>query len=107
MYRPVLRSLYSESPGPLVFKAGTALMFAFGLRRFSDDLDFTRSPSLDVRKLVVRAATDLRNLGKTSTPKQESDRWTWEPRYKKVTLQCRPTLFKIPEQTANGTLEPR
>jgi predicted nucleotidyltransferase component of viral defense system len=74
----VLRSLYSESPGSLVFKGGTALMFAFGLRRFSDDLDFTGSPSLDAKKLVERAATDLKNLGMPSKAKQESDRRTGE-----------------------------
>lgn len=59
----ILRSIYSAAGGQLVFKGGTGLMFALGLRRFSDDLDFTAERQVVVEQLAKEAVADLNNLG--------------------------------------------
>ena len=46
----------------LVFKGGTALQKAYGLNRFSDDLDFT-SEKEDLEKIANRIKTDLAIFG--------------------------------------------
>lgn len=47
-----LAALYSVSATEFVFKGGTALQKAYGLDRFSEDLDFTASASVDALHLV-------------------------------------------------------
>lgn len=57
----ILRSIYSlQNP---VFKGGTALMFRFGLNRFSEDLDFTHSGEKDPDELMEVIREDLGYLG--------------------------------------------
>ena len=63
----ILRSIYSTAGDQIVFKGGTGLMFALGLNRFSDDLDFTAEKRVDVENLAKEAITDLNNLGISST----------------------------------------
>lgn len=43
--------LYQEYGNELVFKGGTALKKCYGLGRFSEDLDFTCSKRIDIKKL--------------------------------------------------------
>ena len=50
-----LASLYSVSSTEFVFKGGTALQKAFGLDRFSEDLDFTFNSDADPLELVENA----------------------------------------------------
>jgi len=63
----ILRSIYSQySP---VFKGGTALMFIIGLNRFSEDLDFTISEEINLRKMPNKIKSDLELFGITSRTK--------------------------------------
>lgn len=57
----IIRSIYSMQ-GP-VFKGGTALMFRFGLDRFSEDLDFTNTGEKDPDDLMEVIREDLGYLG--------------------------------------------
>lgn len=59
----ILRSIYSTAGSKIVFKGGTGLMFSLGLRRFSDDLDFTAEKQAAVEPLAKEAVADLNNLG--------------------------------------------
>jgi len=58
----ILRSIYSmQNP---VFKGGTALMFRYGLNRFSEDLDFTGARETDNPDHILgEIRQDLRYLG--------------------------------------------
>ena len=62
----VLRSLYSRCD--MAFKGGTALMFADGLNRFSEDLDFTATAGVEenISDIVAR---DLALMGVKSVKK--------------------------------------
>ena len=72
----ILRSVYSTARGQIVFKGGTGLMFAFGLRRFSDDLDFTAEKHINVEELAKEAVTDLMNLGIPSSYSKSKGRFS-------------------------------
>lgn len=72
----ILRSIYSTARGQIVFKGGTGLLFAFGLRRFSDDLDFTAVKQIDVESMARDAVADLNNLGIPSTYSQASGKFS-------------------------------
>ena len=50
----------------LVFKGGTAMAKAFGLNRFSEDLDFTAVKKIDLEKILRRIVEELRLLGATA-----------------------------------------
>jgi predicted nucleotidyltransferase component of viral defense system len=57
----LLRSLYSRyNPA---FKGGTALMFADGLNRFSEDLDFTTTGDASLARLSGTVTDDLEYVG--------------------------------------------
>jgi len=62
----ILRSLYSKfNP---IFKGGTALMFSYGLNRFSEDLDFTQSEKeLDGQDIIETIIGDLEYIGIASS----------------------------------------
>lgn len=65
-----LSSLYSVSANEFIFKGGTALQKAFGLDRFSEDIDFTFKGD-DAGALIEKAVDDLArfaeaNLSKTT-----------------------------------------
>ncbi len=47
----ILFLIYQEYGNELIFKGGTALKKCYGLNRFSEDLDFTCSDKIDIRKL--------------------------------------------------------
>src|SRR3989337_4605846 len=57
----VLLFLYRHAGNWLVFKGGTALQKAYGLNRFSEDLDFTSINELS--EISYRIGDDLRNFG--------------------------------------------
>jgi len=58
----VLLFLYSRIKNELVFKGGTALQKAFGLNRFSIDLDFSSS-SNNSEKVFEKVVEDITNFG--------------------------------------------
>ncbi|MDD5503551.1 MAG: nucleotidyl transferase AbiEii/AbiGii toxin family protein [Candidatus Thermoplasmatota archaeon] len=47
----VLSGIYLEVSRELVFKGGTALFFFYGLDRFSEDLDFTKTGEFNPKKI--------------------------------------------------------
>lgn len=47
----------------LVFKGGTALQKAYGLNRFSEDMDFTSKKEGGLEDIALRIKTDLLNFG--------------------------------------------
>lgn len=67
-----LSSLYSVSANEFVFKGGTALQKAFGLDRFSEDLDFTfAGKGADVGRFVELAVDNLKKFTEASIAKKE------------------------------------
>ncbi|MFO8050659.1 MAG: nucleotidyl transferase AbiEii/AbiGii toxin family protein [Thermoplasmatota archaeon] len=59
-----LREIY-RNDSDLVFKGGTFIKHAFGLDRFSEDLDFTLFRKIDIRSLLNRASSSLERYGST------------------------------------------
>ncbi|MFH1209283.1 MAG: nucleotidyl transferase AbiEii/AbiGii toxin family protein [archaeon] len=55
----ILFSIYSNVGRDLVFKGGTCLFKIYKLNRFSEDLDFTLTKSIDIKKLSNKIASDL------------------------------------------------
>lgn len=66
-----LASLYSSSATEFVFKGGTALQKAYGLNRFSEDLDFTINTTEDVLPLLEKSATRMGGFAETTLLKGE------------------------------------
>ncbi|MEM3555995.1 MAG: nucleotidyl transferase AbiEii/AbiGii toxin family protein [Candidatus Micrarchaeia archaeon] len=67
-----LASLYTVSSNEFVFKGGTALQKAFGLDRFSEDLDFTFiGKSEEVGRLIERAVRELEKMTEARESKKE------------------------------------
>ena len=58
----ILFSIYSIVGKELVFKGGTCLYKIYKLNRFSEDLDFTLTKKLDIKKLASKIASDLELL---------------------------------------------
>lgn len=67
----ILKSLYSKYN--LFFKGGTALMFVYGLNRFSEDLDFTLSSKTSLKSLPEDIKRDLELSGIPSHIKKIKD----------------------------------
>jgi predicted nucleotidyltransferase component of viral defense system len=65
----ILNTLYDKQ---LVFKGGTYLWFFHGLRRFSEDLDFTSIEKVD-RRIFEGVANGLRLMGVENEAKIEVD----------------------------------
>jgi predicted nucleotidyltransferase component of viral defense system len=63
----LLLFLFEGSRGLLVFKGGTCLQKAFGLGRFSVDLDFTSRTEDDAEHVVASAAKNMSVFGFQST----------------------------------------
>jgi len=61
-----LNELYRKDDS-LVFKGGTYLKHAFGLDRFSEDLDFTVCDEADIPEMLREAAKDLGSYGVEAT----------------------------------------
>jgi len=55
----LLFSIYSNVGRELVFKGGTALYKIYKLNRFSEDLDFTLTKKLDIKKIINKIVSDL------------------------------------------------
>jgi len=47
----------------MIFKGGTALQKAYGLNRFSEDLDFTLIKNFNIDELMNKIKEDIRNFG--------------------------------------------
>ncbi len=47
----------------LVFKGGTALQKAYGLNRFSEDLDFTLNTDTNIEEIIEKIKKDIENFG--------------------------------------------
>ncbi len=55
--------LSRHTKNELVFKGGTALQKAYGLNRFSIDLDFTLNREISAREIIDRVIADLNKIG--------------------------------------------
>ena len=69
----VLSSLYASVSSELVFKGGTALLFFYGLNRFSEDLDFTVVKDVDLKKLCENVEQSLAYVGMPKRIGQKKD----------------------------------
>ena len=58
-----LRELYSSISQELVFKGGTCLQKAYGLHRFSRDLDFNLTKNIKITSVIERVAKKLADIG--------------------------------------------
>lgn len=58
----ILFSLYSKISNELVFKGGTCLYKFYKLNRFSEDLDFTLTKRIDIKKIFNKVLTDIELL---------------------------------------------
>jgi hypothetical protein len=58
-----LMNLYRRIGNELVFKGGTALQKAYGLNRFSEDLDFTLFKDTEIATVIERAVNRLNIFG--------------------------------------------
>ncbi|MEK6972870.1 MAG: nucleotidyl transferase AbiEii/AbiGii toxin family protein, partial [archaeon] len=54
----ILQLIYSQT-SVLLFKGGTAIKKAYGLKRFSEDLDFTRIGEVDFNELLEKISKEL------------------------------------------------
>ncbi|MBU0591233.1 nucleotidyl transferase AbiEii/AbiGii toxin family protein [Candidatus Micrarchaeota archaeon] len=60
----VLKSLFSNYSNKLIFKGGTSLWFFHGLRRFSEDLDFTaKIDEINTKNITTQVNNDLALMG--------------------------------------------
>jgi len=59
----VLYAIYRYLASELVFKGGTALFFFYGLDRFSEDLDITKTGEVDYRLLLDNITKTLNTFG--------------------------------------------
>lgn len=55
----ILFSIYSIAGKELIFKGGTCLYKIYKLDRFSEDLDFTLTERLDIKKIAEKIISDL------------------------------------------------
>jgi|SRR3989344_1179783 len=58
----ILFNLYRKFKSELVFKGGTCLYKAFGLNRFSEDLDFTYVENRDIQNIIEKVVNDIELL---------------------------------------------
>jgi len=68
-----LNELYSEDDS-LVFKEGTYLKHAYGLDRFSEDLDFTVYDEVNIERLMDGVSDSLRAYGVEATVDKVEDK---------------------------------
>jgi predicted nucleotidyltransferase component of viral defense system len=59
----ILFSLYSKISNELSFKGGTCLYKIYKLDRFSEDLDFTLTKKMDIKKIINKVIADLKLFG--------------------------------------------
>ena len=58
-----LRDLYSHINQELVFKGGTCLQKAYGLHRFSRDLDFNINGEINLKTMLEKISKELATIG--------------------------------------------
>ena len=66
-----LASLYGVSGGEFVFKGGTCLQKAYGLDRFSEDLDFNYDSEKDLAEFLEKAVVRMSAFAEASVAKSE------------------------------------
>ncbi len=66
----ILFSIYSNIGKELVFKGGTSLYKVYKLNRFSEDLDFTLTKNIDIKKMGNNLLSDLTLLNITGKIKE-------------------------------------
>jgi len=59
----ILFSLYSNVGREFVFKGGTCLYKIYKLDRFSEDLDFTLTKKINIKKIINKIISDLALIG--------------------------------------------
>lgn len=69
----LLQLIYANTSG-LVFKGGTAIKKAYGLKRFSEDLDFTQIEEIDFEKLFQKVSQQL------------LEKWDYQNKFKKIKI---------------------
>lgn len=66
-----LASLYSVSSTEFIFKGGTAMQKAYGLDRFSEDLDFTLNSTADAMQFLEKAVVGANSFAKTTISRKD------------------------------------
>ncbi|MFH1106298.1 MAG: nucleotidyl transferase AbiEii/AbiGii toxin family protein [Candidatus Micrarchaeota archaeon] len=95
-----LASLYSVSEREFVFKGGTALQKAFGLDRFSEDLDFTLVGKPQNAQALIQAA--VADFGKFAEADSSKDQETADSF--SVKLKAKGPLFGGSERSSQTIL---
>lgn len=78
----VLSIIYKSTDTQLVFKGGTALAKAYGLNRFSEDLDFTLNEKTDLEFLIKKIHTGLTDYGIENSIGKEESRFEFSSTWK-------------------------
>lgn len=94
LMRSITRSLADT---PLILKGGTALLFAYGLDRFSEDLDFDSNKHLRLENRIEKAAGTLVKIDSVDVPKNTETVQRYRVRYNtrgvsgslKIEVSCR------------------
>jgi predicted nucleotidyltransferase component of viral defense system len=92
--RSIARSLADT---PLILKGGTALLFAYGLDRFSEDLDFDCNKHLRLENRIEKVADPLVKIDSVDVPKNTETVQRYRVRYStkgmsgvlKIEISCR------------------
>ncbi|QVL44164.1 MAG: nucleotidyl transferase AbiEii/AbiGii toxin family protein [Alcanivorax sp.] len=70
LHKEVMRAIVRNvSDTPLVLKGGTALMFAYNLPRFSEDLDFDSPKKINLKNRIEEALKHIACVNTLTTPK--------------------------------------
>lgn len=95
-----LSALYAISAGEFVFKGGTALQKAYGLDRFSEDLDFTFAGSgKNAPELLTKALEELSKFAEAGIAKKEEREGSFSAK-----LKIRGPLFDGNERSVQTLL---
>ena len=92
--RSIARSL---ADSPLILKGGTALLFGYGLDRFSEDLDFDSNKHLRLENRIAKAAVPLVRIDSVDVPKNTETVQRYRVKYStreisgslKIEVSCR------------------
>ena len=96
----VMRSIAkSLADTPLILKGGTALLFAYGLDRFSEDLDFDSNKPLRLENRIEKAVGPFVRIVSIDTPKNTETVQRYRVKYDakgipgsiKIEVSCRDT----------------
>ncbi len=100
--RSIARSL---SDTPLILKGGTALLLAYGLNRFSEDLDFDSNKHLRLENRIEKASGPLVKVESVDVPKNTETVQRYRVKYSmkamsgvlKIEVSCRDSLMTLPK----------